>query len=286
MITQNGIEKDAEQPVSLPKPLRLSLDTFQFKSLIGTGSFGRIFLSQETTTNGHFAIKQLKKIDIIRMKQVDHLRNEIYILNSIRHPFIIEMKGFSQNAKNIYIVMEYIPGGELFSLLREEVRFGKQEASFYSSNVILALEYLHSCNVIYRDLKPENLLLGVDGYLKLTDFGFAKVITHRTYTLCGTPEYVAPEIIRNTGHGKGADWWAVGILIYEMLVGIDPFNADSPMETFKRILKAELVFPEKFYKDAKSLIKHLLERDLSKRYGNLINGLLKRSFRYKNASIF
>ena len=286
MIVENGTEKTVEQIAPLPKPVRLSLDAFQAKTLIGQGSFGRIFLSIETTTSSHFAIKQLRKIDIIKMKQIDHLRNEIYILNSIKHPFIIEMKGFTQNARNIYIVMEYIAGGELFSLLREEGQFGKAETSFYASNVILALEYLHSCNVIYRDLKPENLLIGTDGYLRLSDFGFAKVITNRTYTLCGTPEYVAPEVIRNTGHGKGADWWSLGILLYEMLVGIDPFNADSPMETFKRILRAELIFPEKFLKDAKSLIKHLLERDLSKRYGNLINGFLNRGFGYQNASFF
>ncbi len=135
-------------------------------------------------------------------------------------------------------------------------------------------EHMHSFNVIYRDLKPENLLIDTQGYLKLTDFGFAKIIEGRTYTLCGTPEYLAPEILTNKGHGKGVDWWTVGVIIYEMIAGIDPFNADDPMEIYKNILRGKVRFPKKFDSDAKSLVKHLLQADLSKRYGNLKRGAL------------
>ena len=145
-------------------------------------------------------------------------------------------------------------------------------------------EYLHSKNIIYRDLKPENILMAADGYLKLTDFGFAKYCDSRTYTLCGTPEYLAPEILLNKGHGKPVDWWCLGILIYEMLagkikiiiisikIGIDPFNDEDPMAIYQKILKGKVKFPRDFDKNAKSLVKHLLVADLTKRYGNLKGG--------------
>jgi len=133
-------------------------------------------------------------------------------------------------------------------------------------------EYLHSKNVVYRDLKPENILLRDDGYLKLTDFGFAKYVEGRTYTLCGTPEYLAPEILLNKGHGKPVDWWCLGILLYEMLAGIDPFNDEDPMAIYQKILKGKVKFPRNFDRGAKSLVKHLLVADLTKRFGNLKGG--------------
>ena len=168
--------------------------------------------------------------------------------------------------------MEFVQGGELFTYLRSVGKFIPTQACFYAAQVALMFEYLHSYNVIYRDLKPENLLLDKDGYLKLTDFGFAKIVESRTYTLCGTPEYLAPEILTNKGHGKGVDWWTLGVLLYEMIAGIDPFNDDDPMSIYQNILRGIIKFPRKFNKDARSLVKHLLQADLSKRYGNLKNG--------------
>mmetsp|Transcript_19481 Transcript_19481/g.17260 ORF Transcript_19481/g.17260 Transcript_19481/m.17260 type:complete len:137 (+) Transcript_19481:178-588(+) len=134
-------------------------------------------------------------------------------------------------------------------------------------------EFLHSKNIVYRDLKPENVLIDEEGYLKLTDFGFAKIVETRTYTLCGTPEYLAPEMLLNKGHGKPVDWWCFGILLYEMLAGIDPFSDDDPMLIYQKILKGKVKFPRSFDKNAKSLVKHMLQADLSKRYGNLKNGV-------------
>ena len=137
----------------------------------------------------------------------------------------------------------------------------------------MAFEYLHERDIIYRDLKPENILIAKDGYIKVTDFGFAKKIENRTFTLCGTPEYLAPEILLNQGHGKPVDWWTLGVLLYEMLAGIDPFSDKDSMSVYHNILKGKLRFPKGFDPDAKSLIKHLLVSDLSKRYGNLKNGI-------------
>jgi serine/threonine protein kinase len=137
----------------------------------------------------------------------------------------------------------------------------------------MIFQYLHSLNIIYRDLKPENILIDLNGYIKLTDFGFSKYIKDRTYTLCGTPGYMAPEIISNKGHGKSVDWWAVGILIYEMNAGIDPFNDEDPIFLFQKILKAKINFPLSFDSNAKSLVKHLCKLDLGERYGNLKGGV-------------
>jgi len=170
------------------------------------------------------------------------------------------------------LVLEYVPGGELFTYLRSVGRLETPHAVFYGAQVTLMFEYLHSKNIVYRDLKPENLLITADGYLKLTDFGFAKVVEGRTYTLCGTPEYLAPEILLNKGHGKPVDWWTLGIFIYEMIAGIDPFTDEDPMAIYQKILKGRIKFPRNFDKDAKSIVKHLLVADLSKRYGNLKNG--------------
>ena len=263
--------------LDLKKPLKLDLTNYEMLKVLGEGSFGRVKLTKNLKTNTYCAFKQLKKYDIVKFKQVDHLKNENYILYSLEHPFIVKMEGMTQDKRFLYIAMEYVAGGELFTYLRSVGKFSPNQACFYASHVTLMFEYLHSKNVIYRDLKPENLLIDPDGYLKLTDFGFAKIVEGRTYTLCGTPEYLCPEILTNKGHGKGVDWWTLGILIYEMIAGIDPFNDDDPMAIYQNILRGVIKFPRKFDRDARSLVKHLLQADLSKRYGNLKNGLLIRS---------
>jgi serine/threonine protein kinase len=176
--------------------------------------------------------------------------------------------------KYLYFIIEYVQGGELFTLLRTRGSFPLEQAKFYIAHIITIFEYLHGKNIIYRDLKPENILINKNGYLKLTDFGFAKYLDNeKTYTLCGTPEYLAPEIILNKGHGKPVDWWTMGILLYEMLVGIDPFSDDDPMKTYQKIIKGKINFPKDFDKNAKSLVKHLLTADTTKRYGCLKNGV-------------
>mmetsp|Transcript_1801 Transcript_1801/g.2165 ORF Transcript_1801/g.2165 Transcript_1801/m.2165 type:complete len:268 (+) Transcript_1801:316-1119(+) len=188
------------------------------------------------------------------------------------HPFIVNLITSFHDERYIYMVLEYVIGGEFFTHLRNAGRFDSVTASFYAAHVVLIFESLHAKDIIYRDLKPENLLLDRQGYLKITDFGFAKKIDFKTYTLCGTPEYIAPEVLLNKGHGKGVDWWTLGILIYEMLTGEPPFVDDDPMGIYQKILGTKLTFPKGYDKPAKSLTKKFLTADLTKRYGCLKNG--------------
>ncbi|CAD8043716.1 unnamed protein product [Paramecium primaurelia] len=254
------------------KAIKVKLTDYEILQTLGTGSFGRVRLAKNKETGEYVALKMLKKAEILRLKQVDHIISENTILSNISHPFLIKMLGFTQDERYLYFLLEYVQGGELFTYLRNKGKLENDEAVFYASQVVLMFEYLHSKNIVYRDLKPENLLIGSDGYLKLTDFGFAKQVEGRTYTLCGTPEYLAPEILLNKGHGKPVDWWCLGILIYEMLAGIDPFNDEDPMAIYQKILKGKVKFPRNFQQEAKSLVKHLLVADLTKRFGNLKGG--------------
>ena len=162
---------------------RLQLDSYEIGVTLGTGSFGRVRIAKEKKTGRFVAVKILKKAEIIKMKQVDHIMNENNILASIDHPFIIFTDGFSQDERFLYLIIEFVRGGEMFTYLRGIGKFDTKQAQFYSSQVCCMFEYLHSKNIIYRDLKPENILIDHLGYLKLTDFGFAKIVESRTYTL-------------------------------------------------------------------------------------------------------
>lgn len=185
----------------------------------------------------------------------------------ISHPFIIKLYSTFQNAYYVFMLLEYVCGGELFSRLRKEGRFSNDVALFYITEIVTAFEYLHSMDIAYRDLKPENLLIDKDGHIKITDFGFAKVVKNKTQTLCGTPEYLAPEIIQNQGHDKTADWWALGILLFEMLSGYPPFYDDNPLGIYKRIIEGYYEIPQFIRPRARDLIKRLLTADRSIRLG-------------------
>ncbi|GBG31943.1 Protein kinase DC2 [Hondaea fermentalgiana] len=248
---------------------------------LGTGTFGRVRLVEytgheedESKVSRVYAMKTLKKTEILRLKQVEHVKNEVLLLNELDHPFIVNMTTFFQDESRIFMVLEYVPGGELFTYLRNEVSVQNSEANFFASQVVLAFGYLHHLGIAYRDLKPENLLITRTGYLKIADFGFAKKIKDRTFTLCGTPEYLAPEIIQSKGHGCPVDWWALGVLIYEMLVGCPPFYAESSIGIYQRILHGVVDYPTYMDPNATALIKKLLQADLTKRIGCLKNGVL------------
>jgi protein kinase X len=235
-----------EKTITGNKKISFNLKEWETIRTVGTGSFGRVKLTKHHKEKAYCAIKSLKKSEIIKLKQVDHIYSEYTLLQEIDHPFIVNLKGFTQDKKYLYLALEYIPGGELFTILRSWGNFPLSQSRFYAAQIVAVFDYLHSKNIIYRDLKPENILINIDGYLKVTDFGFAKRVAEagKTFTICGTPEYLAPEIILNKGHSKPVDWWTLGILLYEMIVGIDPFNDEDPMAVYQKIIKGVIKFPK------------------------------------------
>eukprot|EP00727_Mastigamoeba_balamuthi_P012611 m51a1_g7973 putative camp-dependent protein kinase (396) ;mRNA; f:34924-36554 len=256
---------------------KMALHDFEAVKTIGTGTFGIVYLVQHRPTSKYYAMKVLRKADVVRMRQVEHILAERTNLLPLSHPFIVHLYCTFQDDSRLYMVMDYIVGGELFWHLRRAGRFSHDTAKFYTAEMVLALEYLHSQNIIYRDMKPENILvysahfsadLDQDGHAKLTDFGFSKVVLDRTWTLCGTPEYLAPEVIRGSGHGRSADWWSLGVLVYEMICGFPPFRSgETVYETYERILECNLGFPRFVSAQAVDLIRRLLNPDRSRRLG-------------------
>ncbi|CCH46926.1 cAMP-dependent protein kinase type 2 [Wickerhamomyces ciferrii] len=251
---------------------KYSLTDFQTMRSLGTGSFGRVHLARSVHNGRFYAMKVLKKERVVKMKQVEHTNDERRMLAIVEHPFIIRMWGTFQDSRQVFMIMDYIEGGELFTLLRKSQRFPNPVAKFYAAEVCLALEYLHSHGIIYRDLKPENILLDKNGHIKLTDFGFSKEVKDVTYTLCGTPDYIAPEVVATKPYNKSVDWWSFGILIFEMLSGYTPFYDSSPMKTYENILNGQIKYPDYFHKDVLDLLQKLITKNLSERLGNLQNG--------------
>ncbi|KAK3777605.1 hypothetical protein RRG08_021722 [Elysia crispata] len=249
---------------------------YKFLSTLGAGSFGRVMLA---TTKGkddkvnYWAIKILNKEMLIKMKQVEHTLSEKRLLQAVNHPFIVFLHGSYKDASNLYLIMDYVYGGELFLLIRRKGRLPEAWAQFYSSQVLLALQYLHYCNIVYRDLKPENIMIDHKGYTRLGDFGFAKRVDRGiTWTLCGTPQYLAPEIILSKGYGKSVDYWGFGILIYELISGQVPFDHKTPIKLYELIVECKLTFTHHFKPNAQDLLSNIITTDLTRRFGNLKNG--------------
>jgi len=253
------------------------ISDFDVLKTIGTGTFARVYLCRpKNNGNGHtkskanvnyFALKVLSMHDVIRLKQVDHVKSEKEILLEINHPFLVDMIWSFKDTQFLYMLFPFIGGGELFSYLRSGGRFPHSTAQFYSAEIVTALEYLHGLAIVYRDLKPENLLLDRDGHVRITDFGFAKRLAqphqeHQesskpvlTWTLCGTPEYLAPEVIQGRGHSFPVDWWALGVLLFEMLSGYPPFFDDNPFGIYEKILAGKVDWPRHLDPAVKDLIK-------------------------------
>ncbi|KAI2605159.1 Pkinase-domain-containing protein [Hypoxylon fragiforme] len=276
------------EPKVPPQHQRVKLADFSLVRTLGTGTFARVCLVRPAAGTDEdrekvFALKILRKAEVIKLKQIDHVRDERRILSDVAgHPFITELITTFSDHDSLYMLLDYVPGGELFSYLRRHRRFPEEWAQFYAAEIVLVLQYLHDDQggVAYRDLKPENLLLDGQGHVKLVDFGFAKRLGSRdsrpveTYTLCGTPEYLAPEVIQNKGHTIAVDWWALGILIYEFLTGYPPFWHQNPIEIYKQIIEKPVLFPAEppISSPAQNIIRSLCTVDRSRRLGNLIGG--------------
>ncbi|XP_047480804.1 ribosomal protein S6 kinase beta-1-like [Penaeus chinensis] len=249
---------------------------FQLLKVLGKGGYGKVFQVRRVSggkgAGKIFAMKVLKKATIVRnQKDTAHTKAERNILEAVKHPFIVDLVYAFQTGGKLYLILEYLSGGELFMHLEREGIFMEDTACFYLSEIILALEHLHSEGIIYRDLKPENILLDSYGHVKLTDFGLCKEKIQDdsvTHTFCGTIEYMAPEILTRTGHGKAVDWWSLGALMYDMLTGAPPFTAENRKKTIEKILKGKLNLPPYLTPDARDLIRKLLKRQVSQRLGS------------------
>eukprot|EP01122_Echinamoeba_exundans_P014814 TRINITY_DN679_c0_g1_i1.p1 TRINITY_DN679_c0_g1~~TRINITY_DN679_c0_g1_i1.p1 ORF type:complete len:375 (-),score=69.28 TRINITY_DN679_c0_g1_i1:23-1147(-) len=216
-------------------------------------------------------MKVLSKGHVIKSNAVKHTMAENRVLKNMSHPFIVNLNYAFQTTTHLYMVIDYFNGGELFHHLTQEDYFAEERARFYAAQVVSALSYLHSRQVIYRDLKPENILLDMDGNICLVDFGLCKEgigLEGRTFTFCGSPEYLAPELLLGKGYGKEVDWWALGTLIYEMLSGLPPFWDEDEEIMHRKILSSPLKLPQYMSATVKDLLKNLLQRDPTQRLGS------------------
>ena len=246
------------------------LEDFELLKVLGRGSFGKVMQVRHKGDGEIYAMKILKKQAIIARNQVEHTRAERQILQQLQHPFLMTLRYAFQSKTKLYFVLDYYQGGELFFHLKQKRRFSESVARLYVAEIALALGHLHSLNVVYRDLKPENILLDTSGHCCLTDFGLSKDMDpdDKAHTFCGTPEYLAPEIVTGAGHEKAVDWWSLGILLYELTVGIPPFYSQNVNEMYSKIQHGVLRFPPFLSEDCKSIIVGLLHRDPTKRLGS------------------
>mmetsp|Transcript_2782 Transcript_2782/g.7467 ORF Transcript_2782/g.7467 Transcript_2782/m.7467 type:complete len:436 (-) Transcript_2782:119-1426(-) len=266
---------------------QLRVDDFELGRTIGKGRFARVRLVKlKKNKDIPLCLKVLKKTEVHRLDQVAHIINEKDVLGSARHPFIIQMLQTFSDAGHLYMALELVNGGELFTLLRSQRLFKLPMTVFYIAELVSALQHLHEMLIVYRDIKPENILIHRSGHLKLTDFGFAKYIkTDKTYTICGTAAYMAPEIIRNSGksgYGLMVDWWSVGILTFELLSGRPPFDDNEEEEIYKMILKGHAQYPPVMDKVARDFIMRLLTPDPMRRLGSPDCGISIRQHKFFN----
>ncbi|XP_073241493.1 cGMP-dependent protein kinase 1-like isoform X3 [Porites lutea] len=256
---------------------KVNLRDLSIIKTLGVGGFGRVELVQLANDKRTFALKTLKKHHIVETRQQEHIMSEKKIMMESNCPFIVRLYKTFTNNKYLFMLLEACLGGELWTILRDKGSFDDGTTRFYVGCVIEAFTYLHERGIVYRDLKPENLLLDSKGYCKLVDFGFAKRIGfgRKTWTFCGTPEYVAPEIILNKGHDLSSDYWSLGILMFELLTGSPPFTGSDPMKTYNIILKGidMIEFPRKVLKNAHALIKKLCRDNPTERLGYQKGGL-------------
>ena len=275
-VNRNGVvgpQIDSNTVFSSHKNVKeVKLEDFKVLKVIGRGSFGKVCLVEYLPTHETYAMKSLKKDLLIEQEQIENTLLEKEILQTIDYPLLCGLVFCFQTEERIYFVMPFLSGGELFQHLRKFRTFDEDKVRFYGAQIALALDYLHSKGIVYRDLKPENILMDSQGYLRLADFGMAKKLKddEKAMSFCGTPEYLAPEIITMEGHDKNADWWSFGILLFEMLCGLPPFYVENLDKMYDLIKNSKVKFPKRINlsEDAKDVILKLLDKNPKKRLGS------------------
>ena len=242
-------------------------ESVELMGLVGSGSSAQVYLGRLKGLNEPVAVKVWRKAHVLKTKQVKHVFTEKMILRLIDSPFVVSFLGSFQSPTSLFCLLEYAPGGELFHLLCERDHFTRADAAFYAAEVTLALRALHRYQCVYRDLKPENVLISSTGHVKLADLGLAKVLQshERTYTVCGTPEYISPELIEGSGCTEASDRWQLGVLMYEMMSGKTPFISSDPYRLYSNILTQSVEFQTAFDEHTQDLISHLLQKNPDKR---------------------
>ncbi|XP_072355818.1 serine/threonine-protein kinase Sgk1 isoform X1 [Scyliorhinus torazame] len=244
---------------------------FNFLKVIGKGSFGKVLLAKHRSDDQFYAVKVLQKKAILKKKEEKHIMSERNVLlKNVKHPFLVGLHYSFQTADKLYFVLDYINGGELFYHLQRERCFLEPRARFYAAEIASALGYLHSLNIVYRDLKPENILLDRQGHIVLTDFGLCKEnieSNDTTCTFCGTPEYLAPEVLHKQPYDRTVDWWCLGAVLYEMLYGLPPFYSRNTAEMYDNIVNKPLLLKPNISNAARDLLEGLLQKDRTKRLG-------------------
>ncbi|XP_060572640.1 ribosomal protein S6 kinase alpha-1-like isoform X2 [Ruditapes philippinarum] len=284
MLVEDQNEDDMDKEIEIGSETvgkdgeRVDPSNFELLKVLGQGSFGKVFLVRKVTGKDAgtlFAMKVLKKATL-KVRDRQRTKMERDILADINHPYIVKLHYAFQTEGKLYLILEFLRGGDLFTRLSKEVMFTEEDVKFYLAELALALDHLHRVGIVYRDLKPENILLDSDGHIKLTDFGLSKESLFqdkKTYSFCGTVEYMAPEVVNRKGHGTAADWWSYGVLMFEMLTGALPFQGANRKETMTQILKAKLGMPGFLSPEAQSLLRALFKRNPQNRLGSSNSGI-------------
>jgi serine/threonine protein kinase len=251
--------------------MKVSLAEFEILKVLGSGAYGKVRMVRLKPTGQIFAMKSLSKRRLADYGLIENTLAERNILMSANHPFLVSARYSFQTDTKVFMIMDYIQGGELLERLKADSRFSEDRTRLYTAELVLAIEYLHSINLVHRDLKPENVLFDEKGHCRLTDFGLAKSDMggdDTTTTFCGTPEYMAPEMVQRKPYTNAVDWWSLGILVFEMLVGYPPFADPNLPKMYRMIVHAELVFPRDISEVAKSFVLAMCQKDPADRLGS------------------
>ena len=262
--------KESEESIKNESNIKLKISDFVVITLLGEGSFGDVFLVRYINNNNIYAMKKLSKQKLKLKNQVEHTKNERNLMVKLNCPFLLNIKFAFQDESKLYLVSEFMQGGDLYYHLKKEKNFTDEKARFYIIEIILGLEFLHKNKIIYRDLKPENILLDSEGHIKISDFGISKILkdhNEKAFTMCGTPQYLAPEVIINKGYDNTVDWWSLGCLLYEMLTGNKPFNISKENKINPKVYEEKIDYPEDMNSIAVNLIKKLLVVNPKQRLG-------------------